>query len=85
VRVAIWVRPGAGRTRVGGRRDGDLVVAVTAPAVDGRATEAALSAVAQAFDVRRRDVRLLSGLRSRRKVLDVTGASAQTLDRLLVD
>jgi hypothetical protein len=61
------------------------VVAVTAPAVDGRATEAALSAVAQAFDVRRRDVRLLSGQRSRRKVLDVTGASAQTLDRLLVD
>ena len=42
----VRVRPGASRTAVGGRYDGPLgpalVVAVTAPAVDGRATEAAL-------------------------------------------
>ncbi len=83
MRLSISVKPGARATRVGGKRDGDLVVAVTARAVDGRATDAALAALAQAFGVRRRDVRLVAGPTRRRKVVDVAGASAQVLERLL--
>jgi len=49
------------------------VVAVTARAVDGKATEAALRAVADAFDVKRRDVTLLAGATSRDKVIDIDG------------
>jgi hypothetical protein len=49
VRITIRVRPGAGRTSVGGGHDGALVVRVGARAADGRATEAALAAVADAF------------------------------------
>jgi uncharacterized protein len=71
VRVTIRVRPGASRTRVGGEHDGALVVAVTARAVDGRATEAALQALAEALGVRRRAVTLHSGATSRTKVVDV--------------
>jgi len=48
MRVAIRVRPGASRTRVGGAYGERLVVAVGARAVDGAATEAALDAVAEA-------------------------------------
>jgi uncharacterized protein YggU (UPF0235/DUF167 family) len=40
---------------IGGFHDGAVVVHVAAPAVDGRATEAALAAVAEACGVRRRD------------------------------
>ena len=72
VRVTIRVRPGSARARVGGEHDGALVVAVPAPAVDGRATEAALAALADALGVRRRAVELVSGLRHRTKVVDVT-------------
>jgi len=50
------------------------VVAVTARAVDGKATEAALRAVADAFDVRRRQVTLVTGATSRDKVVDIDGA-----------
>lgn len=82
MRVTIRVRPGAARTAVGGEHDGALVVRVTAPAVDGRATEAALRAVAGAFGVRRRGVTLISGATSRTKVVDVAGADQATLDRL---
>jgi len=71
VRVAIRVKPGASRARVAGDHDGALVVAVTARAVDGRATEAALLAVAQALGVRRRQVSLVTGATSRTKVVDV--------------
>jgi len=83
MRVSIRVRPGAARTAVGGEHGGALVVRVTAPAVDGRATEAALAAVAGAFGVRRREVTLISGATSRTKVVEVAGADQAVLDRLL--
>jgi uncharacterized protein len=83
MRVSIRVRPGSARTMVGGEHGGALVVRVTAPAVDGRATEAALAAVAGAFGVRRREVTLISGATSRTKVVEVAGADQAELDRLL--
>ena len=49
------------------------MVAVTARAVDGKATEAALRAVADAFGVKRRDVTLVTGATSRDKVVEVDG------------
>jgi hypothetical protein len=63
---------------VGGRHgDGEvLVVAVTARAVDGKATEAALRAVAEAFGVRRADVTLVTGAASRDKLVEIDGNAA---------
>jgi uncharacterized protein (TIGR00251 family) len=83
LRVPLRVRPGAGRTRVGGSYDGALVVRVSAPAVDGRATEAALAAVAEAFGVRRAAVTLVTGATSRSKVVAVDGGDRAVLDALL--
>jgi uncharacterized protein len=71
VRVAVRVRPGASRTRVGGLHGDRLVVAVQARAVDGAATEAALAAVADALGLRRRHVSLVAGATSRDKVVEV--------------
>ena len=72
--MAIRVRPGAGRTAVGGRYGPDqLVVAVTARAVDGAANRAVVAALAQAFGVRRGDVEILSGLAARSKLVLVRG------------
>jgi uncharacterized protein len=53
---------------VGGERGGALVVRVSARAVDGQATEAALAAVAAAFGLRRRAVTLVAGASSRQRV-----------------
>ena len=70
-KVAVRVKPGAARARVGGSYGdaGALVVAVTERAVDGRATAAALRAVAKALGVPRSAVTLLTGAVSRDKVL----------------
>ena len=76
MRLTIRVRPGVARASVGGRRGGALVVAVTERAVDGKATEAALRAVADAFGVRRRDVALVTGAVSRDKIVDIDGEAA---------
>ena len=68
---------------MGGEHDGALVVRVSARAVDGQATAAALAAVAAAFGIRRHSVTLVSGAASRTKVVEVTGADPADLDRLL--
>jgi uncharacterized protein YggU (UPF0235/DUF167 family) len=83
MRVTVRVRPGASRTRVGGSYDDALVVRVQERAVDGRATAAALRAVAEAVGVPRRSVRLVSGATSRTKVFEIDRADPVVLRRLL--
>ena len=83
VRITVRVRPGSARPGVGGEHGGVLVVRVSARAVDGKATEAALAALAAAFGVRRQAVTLVAGASSRTKVVDVVGADQATLARLL--
>jgi uncharacterized protein len=84
--VAVRVKPGAARPRVGGRHDGPygpaLVVAVNAPAVDGRATDAALRAVAAALGLRPGAVRLRTGATSRDKLLTVDDPPDDLADRV---
>ncbi|HEX9999197.1 MAG TPA: DUF167 domain-containing protein [Actinoplanes sp.] len=84
--VPVRVRPGAGRTRVGGRYDGPhgpaLIVAVGAAAVDGKATEAVRRALAEALRVRPADVALRLGSTSRNKVFTVAGAAGDLGPRL---
>jgi len=85
MRIAVWVKPGSARPGVGGERAGALVVRVSAQAVDGKATEAALAAVAAAFGVRRGAVRLVSGASSRTKVVDIDAGDPGVLAALLAD
>ncbi|MHB1785759.1 MAG: DUF167 domain-containing protein [Acidimicrobiales bacterium] len=69
--MEIHVRPGASTTAVGGKHDGALVVRVVEPADAGRATDAALRAVARALAVPRRSVKLVRGATARRKLLEI--------------
>jgi uncharacterized protein YggU (UPF0235/DUF167 family) len=84
--IAVRVKPNAARARVGGCHDGRygpaLVVSVTAPAVDGRATVAVLRAVAEALQVGLRQVVLRTGATSRDKLLTVNDPPADLDTRL---
>jgi uncharacterized protein (TIGR00251 family) len=73
VRIAVRVKPGASRARVGGSfgPDGALIVSVNAAPVDGAANQAVIDAVSKAFGVRRRQVRLVSGQSARTKLLAI--------------
>jgi uncharacterized protein (TIGR00251 family) len=86
LRFAVRVKPGARRDEVGGRWDGGsgaaLVVAVTAAAVEGKANDAVRAALAAAFGVRRRDVRIVSGERGRDKLVELHDAPADAAARL---
>jgi len=88
MRLEIHVRPSSSVTAVGGEHDGALVVRVIEPADSGRATEAALRALAKAVAVSSRSVTLVRGATSRRKLIDIQVANDEapslriTLQRL---
>lgn len=82
-RVTVRVKPGSSRASVGGSYgDGQLVVAVNAPPVDGAANAAVVAAVASAFGLRRADVELISGRTGRTKTLELSGDAAELAARL---
>jgi uncharacterized protein YggU (UPF0235/DUF167 family) len=87
VRLTVRAYPSAKRAGVGGRYGSDeppvLIVRVTAPAVDGKANEAVLRAVAAAVGVPRRSAWIVSGAESRTKVVELDGADPQALAALL--
>lgn len=89
ITVAVRVKPGASRTRVGGCHPGPrgpaLVIAVTAPPVGGRATEAARRALAEALAVRPAAVTLHGGATSRDKLFSVPSEAADRVRTLRDD
>jgi uncharacterized protein (TIGR00251 family) len=73
VEFEVHVRPGSSRTAVGGEHDGRLVVRVAAPAIDGRANDAVVRALADAMGAARADVTIAGGASARRKRIRITG------------
>lgn len=73
--LEIRVRPNSSRNKVGGTV-GDpprLVVAVQAPAVDGKANQAVIKELANAFGLRARDFTIVFGELGRDKRIIVEG------------
>ncbi len=82
--LEIRVRPNASRNKVSGTA-GDpprLVVAVQAPAVDGKANAAVIKELASAFGLRIRDFTIVHGELTRDKRLLVKGNETEITKRL---
>ncbi len=75
--LEIRVRPNSSRNKVGGSvgEPPRLVVAVQAPAVDGKANQAVIKQLADAFDLRSRDFTIVFGELGRDKRLLVDGVT----------
>jgi uncharacterized protein (TIGR00251 family) len=88
--LEIRVRPNASRNKVGGSVGSPqrLIVAVQAPAVDGKANAAVIKELASAFGVRARDFTIVYGELGRDKRLLVDGdehALQEKLNELIGD
>ncbi|MQA61994.1 MAG: DUF167 domain-containing protein [Actinophytocola sp.] len=86
MRFAIRVKPGVKRDAVGGTWEGDLgaalIVAVAAPAVDGKANRAVCRVLAKALGVRARDVTIVRGERGRDKLVELEPAPPGAVQHL---
>lgn len=83
VRFAVRVQPRASRSEIVGEHGGALRVRLGAPPVDGAANEALVELLAKALGVPRRAVRVVSGLTSRGKTVEVDGVDADAVRRLV--
>ena len=65
--LELYVQPGASRSEFAGRHGERIKVRLAARAVDGKANQALVEFLAQHNGVPKRNVRIESGLKSRRK------------------
>jgi uncharacterized protein YggU (UPF0235/DUF167 family) len=81
IRLPLLVTPRAGANEVGPVEDGRLRVRVTAAPTGGEANEAVVRVVGEALGIPSRDVRLVAGGASRRKIVSVTGLRGELIER----
>ncbi len=77
--LGIRVQPRASLNQIVGWREGALAVRLTAPPVEGAANKALVEFFAGALGLRRADVTLISGEKSREKRLRIAGLTAEEL------
>ena len=65
------VKPNAKKERVKQLSDGTIRVFVRAPATEGKANEAVIALLARHFSVPKSSVKILTGLRGRKKLIEV--------------
>jgi uncharacterized protein len=82
-RLRLRVVPGAVRAGVVGPHGDAWKVRVTAPPEDGRANDAVVRLLAEALDVPRDAVRLVSGHGGRDKLVELTGLDPHQIERRL--
>jgi len=83
ITLTLDIQPGAKKTEFAGLHGDALKIRLSAPPVDGKANEALIKFVAETLKLPRSAVNLKSGQTSRRKVLELIGASSETVARLI--
>lgn len=85
IRIEVYVQPRAGKTELAGVHDGRPKIRLAAPPVDGEANAALVEFVARRLNIPKSRVRVVGGLTSRRKVLEVEGVGADAVHEALHD
>ena len=78
-RITVYVQPRAARTELAGVHDGQPKIRLAAPPVDGAANAELVAFIAQRLNVPKRYVRVVSGLSSRHKTVEIDGVSADAV------
>ena len=73
IRVEVKVTPRSSRNEVAGQSEGLVKIKLTAPPVEGEANQALISFLAEVCGVARKDITILRGETSRRKLVEIAG------------
>ncbi len=73
MRIFVKVKPNAKIEKVERIDEVHLIVSVKAPPVEGKANDAVLRLLADYFKVPRGNVKIISGLSSKNKVVEISG------------
>jgi len=78
----VKVVPRAGRTQLAGMRGGLLLVRLAAAPVDGAANAELVTFLAGLLNIPNRQIAIVSGEKSRRKRLRISGVAQEAIDKL---
>jgi uncharacterized protein (TIGR00251 family) len=81
--LPVRAQPGARKARVAGEQNGSLKLAVTAPPENGRANQALIEFLQELLDIKRSQIELVSGVKSREKRFLIRGVGKALLDSRL--
>lgn len=81
ITLTLHIQPGAKKTEFAGLHGDALKIRLAAPPVDGKANEALIKFVAETLGLAKSAVSLKSGQTSRRKVLELQGATPEGVAR----
>lgn len=81
--LTLHIQPGAKKTEFAGQHGDALKIRLAAPPVDGKANEALVRFIAEALKLPKSAVNLKSGQTSRRKVLEICGATSEAVTRFV--
>jgi len=85
VQLKLRVIPNAKKDEFIGQREGEWILRLNAPAIEGKANKAALEFVSEFFGVPRSAVFLVRGERSRHKIFQIVGLESSVLERKLAE
>ena len=71
--IEIRVKPGAKKSALKGLYGNQLKVEISAPPDKGRANKELIGLIAKEFDIKRSDVTIIKGEKSRNKTLELSG------------
>ncbi|EQA47019.1 hypothetical protein LEP1GSC050_0949 [Leptospira broomii serovar Hurstbridge str. 5399] len=71
MRIEVRVKPNSKKPFIKKGEDLTWIVAVREPAIEGRANDAVLAAIAEEFGVSRRCVRLIHGEKGKKKLIEI--------------
>lgn len=83
VRIIVKVQPRAKKTELAGKIGEAYKLRLAAPPVDGKANEACVRFLAGRFGVAQSAVRIVQGLSSRTKLIEIEGADPAQVERVL--
>lgn len=79
MRIEVYIQPRASKTEFAGTHDGLIKIRIAAPAFENAANLALIDFIARHLEIPKRNVRVISGSASRRKILEIEGISAEAI------
>ncbi len=83
IEIETKIIPRASRNEIVGIEDGVARIRVTSPPVDGKANKAVTELLSKQLDVPKKNIRIVSGEKSRNKRIRILGISADEFLRLM--
>ena len=71
VRITVRIKPGSRTEAVEKLSDNEFLVRVRAPAIEGKANKALISALSEYFDIPKSRISIAGGLGSKNKIVDL--------------